>query len=645
MNRTISTIDKNILSARFSIELLQNMVMKTKSRKPPRPGLFWYEPTHRWRKKPEAGGSFSKKELNEHVEKTLSSLQSSIKEIISNPFTKGSQPEFVEIMTPIIGNISHALEGKNTYAEILNAIQTANGIHYSPAFEEVRNEFWKLHELVHEGSQNVQSLGHMLDTMTSIGFGYDTILKDMNKYLPNQWPTNKEDISDIVHQQFGEYDYNTQIKKTLDNASIFIAIRDNSLERKLNNGFKASVEVGKGTFAFNGWERYEDKEKPLFGLPERDKLDPKNMPKYGFLASKNKMDNVSILNWGYGNTFIQLKDNLKERTTFTNGNSYSGHQLYQHNDITPPISIETPDSDITMLSLLRNKGGKYEFNERNYSAWKKNPTWQNMIGVKIDDEHAKKYKSPDPASAYIEAQIFGELNPEHIEAIHLESKAFSKQVETMLNDLGHTHIKIIPSEYDSRLIRWDINSIENDVWISDTDINRLGDSYIHKNINNAETQLTDKKNISNFSNDINSILAPYRGKDTLDKKTISDTLREFVKNPDNLEYLLERVKDNKIPVLPNPYSSSEYSSDFDKYLKYDKQAEKWRKTMQKKAQVRAGMKEIKDMPIDTKRELLKLLIKGGETQSGVPDQFYMRNAAILDLDDVYNQEMLNDLPK
>ena len=145
----MTLIDDRILRARHLIAMIP-ILMKAPSRKPPRPGLFWYEPTHRWRKNRSHGGTFNAKELHAHVEKNLTSLQKSARNFIAaNP-----DSEAAEIMKPVVDKFSHALDGQNTYGEILDALTEVDKTHSSKLFTRMRNKFWKLHKLVHEGEED-----------------------------------------------------------------------------------------------------------------------------------------------------------------------------------------------------------------------------------------------------------------------------------------------------------------------------------------------------------------------------------------------------------------------------------------------------------------------------------------------------------
>ena len=184
-------IDTNIARASQLIQVL----MKAAPGKPPKPHLFWYEPTHRWRKKPEAGGSFSEKDLHIHVEKNLKSLQRSVRNFLkANP-----DSEAAKIMNPVVDRLGNALEGKNTYAEILYAINETNKLHSSKLFSGLRNKFWKLHELVHEGEEpsgagdktdwvvnETQARGLNFRLSETINILRNSYLKMMNAKMPHQ---------------------------------------------------------------------------------------------------------------------------------------------------------------------------------------------------------------------------------------------------------------------------------------------------------------------------------------------------------------------------------------------------------------------------------------------------------------------------
>ena len=541
----------------LAIKSLDSILLVKEQRTPPRPGLFFYKPTRRWRKVPEYGGSFSEKELTEHVEKNLESLQRSVQNFIkANP-----DSDAAKIMKPVVGKLDHALDGKDSYAEILDAINQTDKLHSSKLFTRLRNKFWKLHELVHEGedesvyaeeekatkayisketayftrafnnllskfpdsalsdacmkgleaakgiavgkdgsydemqsvlveiaelhsSKGFTQLGNRfkklkenvggdvsavvttvseqkkpiqsktktkkqpkIETipqktpemiaedsaplkmdMDSIGLadfnkGTFNLLSDHNSNLKGigvKWPTTKDGVRSLVQEHFGDFDYEQPMKRMLEDSDIFIAIKDANLIKVINDRFLSSTESGKGTFSHKSWKRFKEDERQLYGYPDNSNentIDPKLLPKYGFLGSKDKMDNKEIMNWGYGNTFVQLRRSAKNKASFTNGNSLDNNNNAAM--IAPPISMAEPDIDLAMLSNVivsqQVKGTPDIFESKLKEGWKDNSTWKNFT-----------------TSSYIEAQIFGELNPNDIEAVHVESTRYAKRVKESL---------------------------------------------------------------------------------------------------------------------------------------------------------------------------------------------------------------------
>ena len=138
------------------------MVVITKTRrvekappgKPPREGLFWYEPTHRWRKTPEAGGSHSEDALYDYVNQELTELMFAVKDLVKDGKTLPEKTNLMHAYSSLRSarDSQSSLSGYQTALDSLgNAIQSAGSDEQANKIESVLDRFRNLHELAHEG--------------------------------------------------------------------------------------------------------------------------------------------------------------------------------------------------------------------------------------------------------------------------------------------------------------------------------------------------------------------------------------------------------------------------------------------------------------------------------------------------------------
>lgn len=298
------------------------------------------------------------------------------------------------------------------------------------------------------------------------------------------------------------------IKKTqevLDNSSVYMAVRSTDLKNKiLSSGeFKNSLETGKGTFKTIGKERAV-KEKIMFGIPEEpDKV--KSFPKYGFLSDKAEMNDENIVGFGYGDTYVKFKDNVKNRSTYTLADSYDGNR-FGIVDGKLKIQASAPASPIIATDS---------------SPWMANASsgWAT--------ENAT-VKTPDFSSihkivrgSYAEAQIYGKLSVSDIDSVFVQSKKEASILAKAFKKSGYSDIEIKPSKFDSRLKAIIDQHVSGEGGkyvrsLSVEDIDRLGDEYIKK-LEYSEMLRTRQENLKRYGNkiekhppEIQSILDKYK---------------------------------------------------------------------------------------------------------------------------------------
>lgn len=248
---------------------------------------------------------------------------------------------------------------------------------------------------------------------------------------------------------------------------VYMCMDASTLERKIIKGdgkFKNSLETGKGSFKTIGEER-ATKERIMFGLSEDADFDV--MPKYGFMAGKETMDYEPIVGFGYGDTYVRFRDSaIRSRTTITCGDSYDGNKLLRNGNgyfqSTPAAALDKPDSNFALGILSHSSGGA--------DALKKITE-----AVKLSDIQT---------STYIEAQIYGALRIEDVDAIFVQSKKQLASLTKTLKKKG-LDIEVLPCKYDTRLKlledsfgNYEGKAAKYALSLADADVDALGDFYI-----------------------------------------------------------------------------------------------------------------------------------------------------------------------
>ena len=138
---------------------LCRLIVKAPPGKPPREGLFWYEPTHRWRKIPEYGGSHSEKEFQVYVKTELKNIYASIQRTIKRGSISNKRSE------RLLNNTLKILLDANTdgavYDRALSRLNLATKL--DSKAKPVRDRLQKLHTLVQE-DHSKSDKDDMIDT-------------------------------------------------------------------------------------------------------------------------------------------------------------------------------------------------------------------------------------------------------------------------------------------------------------------------------------------------------------------------------------------------------------------------------------------------------------------------------------------------
>lgn len=251
-----------------------------------------------------------------------------------------------------------------------------------------------------------------------------------------------------------------------DESRVYMCLDASTFEKQILKGdgkFKNSLETGKGTFKTVGEER-ATKERIMFGLSDAD-YDV--MPKYGFVAGKDTMDYEQIVSFGYGDTYVRFKDvSVRGRTSVTCGDSYDGNRLLKggigYRASSPAVPLDRPDANFSLGILSHSRDGE--------AAMKKL-----MSASKLSDIQT---------STYVEAQIYGVLRIEDVDAVFVQSKKQMASLTKLLKKQG-LDIEVLPCEYDTRLkyladgfTNYEGKASKYAHSLTDGDLDLLGDFYI-----------------------------------------------------------------------------------------------------------------------------------------------------------------------
>ena len=251
-----------------------------------------------------------------------------------------------------------------------------------------------------------------------------------------------------------------------DESRVYMCLDASTFEKQILKGdgkFKNSLETGKGTFKTVGEER-ATKERVMFGLSDAD-YDV--MPKYGFVAGRETMDYEQIVSFGYGDTYVRFRDaSVRGRTSITCGDSYDGNRILNgrmgYSMSSPAVSLDRPDANFSLGILSHSRDGE--------AAMKKL-----MSASKLSDIQT---------STYVEAQIYGVLRIEDVDAVFVQSKKQMASLTKLLKKQG-LDIEVLPCEYDTRLkyladgfTNYEGKASKYAHSLTDGDLDLLGDFYI-----------------------------------------------------------------------------------------------------------------------------------------------------------------------
>ena len=179
------------------------------------------------------------------------------------------------------------------------------------------------------------------------------------------------------------------------------------------------------------------------------------------------MDYEQIVSFGYGDTYVRFRDaSVRGRTSVTCGDSYDGNRLLRgrtgYSMSSPAVSLEQPDANFSLGILSHSRDGEVALKKL-------------MSATKLSEIQT---------STYIEAQIYGVLRIEDVDAVFVQSKKQMASLTKLLKKQG-LDIEVLPCEYDTRLkyladgfTNYEGKASKYAHSLTDGDLDLLGDFYV-----------------------------------------------------------------------------------------------------------------------------------------------------------------------
>ena len=268
-----------------------------------------------------------------------------------------------------------------------------------------------------------------------------SLLKDRWEKLGKSNEDYTSDVVSKMNEIYGEHDYQEVLSRTMQNSSVYMAIPIKALDKIFESGvFKNSAQslsglgvkyAGKSAKAeVSIKRRFELVEKPILGINNMDDLDL--LPKYGFLASKEQMDNKKMPNT-YGPIKIQFKDDVKNQGTFTLDDTWNLNVGGW--DICPPSSMANLNTQV-MAPLIGRKALDIHKNDKKglnllrkrAMRWVKSGSYKDLQALS--------------ESKYLEVQLYGSITTNQISRIWVQTSEQQELVEKLLHQHELSDISI-----------------------------------------------------------------------------------------------------------------------------------------------------------------------------------------------------------
>ncbi|NDJ20979.1 DUF3626 domain-containing protein [Nostoc sp. B(2019)] len=258
--------------------------------------------------------------------------------------------------------------------------------------------------------------------------------------VPSRHPAIKTNDTELdakrqdLEKRFGKKaveDAENNVKRILDSPDVAVHVRVGSsatLEAILGDRFKTSAELGVDTHQIphlkGGYQDARNRvEAKSLGYDQKN-TKPEDRPIYGYLGGKdlNGTSHADV-SQAYGSITVKLKQDVKDRATFTGADSFkSGVASEVKSNGTPP-----PPNAAALVSSTRHGYDKDNL-PKGYP-----PNYADKSGDKAQLTAAAKAKNIDDlanglsptGNRYVEAQIHGKVTPKDIAEIHFEPKGTS----------------------------------------------------------------------------------------------------------------------------------------------------------------------------------------------------------------------------
>ena len=268
--------------------------------------------------------------------------------------------------------------------------------------------------------------------------------RDKVKLMQTLW----EDLLDLYG---GREHLNKQVKKLLDNSSIYIAMPLRVLADILENGiqYKSSVAAPELANQESGTiKERQEAEQYLFNV---DPKKPEQAPKYGFFATKDYLLPNNIFR--YGQVIIELKDIVKERAGISCGDTID----LRSNLSDPVVPCGNVDIDLFKRILMGSGASTYIDFRSIFKALRyiRNPTEGGRYGLDT-------WKMPTQMRLYYyEAHIFGTVTKDDIKSIYAGLKSDAKAISAIIQRSG-LDISIKKYRVESAIAFPETTNIDND---------------------------------------------------------------------------------------------------------------------------------------------------------------------------------------
>lgn len=344
----------------------------------------------------------------------------------------------------------------------------------------------------------VQNLSIAEPSIDGIVFDYKGISSNLGSlgYAERLYVDYNQTIDGLYRTYGGREKIQRDLSRMADNSSIYMAIDGKTLEKQIILGdgkFKNSLETGTGTFTIIGDQR-AIKERAMFGLA--DDVDYDQMPKYGFMATKGDMDYHAISGWGYGDVYVEFKPHMKKRATMTIGDSYDGNKFDADGvylQAAPAVPVSNPSAESVLGTLHASSVKQKEMVEAFSTA-------KSLSELKV--------------KTYVEAQMYGKVTIDDVDAIFVSSKKHRDALAKSLKKQG-LNIDIKVAKCDSRLSMLEKSFTDYDdkftryfYSLTEQDVRLLGDYYIDglcKRLPDRDTMLRFKIQDNRFLDRIDMI--------------------------------------------------------------------------------------------------------------------------------------------